>query len=82
MITTLIMVVLLVGIAVILLALQILFKKNGKFPNTHIEGNEHLQKYGITCATNDEYECSVNKASGAGCEGCSFMCENPVSKVG
>lgn len=32
------------------LAIQILFKKDGKFPNYHIGGNEHMKKRGISCA--------------------------------
>jgi hypothetical protein len=28
----------------------VIFKKNGRFPNTHIEGNAALRKKGICCA--------------------------------
>lgn len=39
------------------LATQILFKKGGKFPNTHIGGNKELKKRGISCAqTYDKIE--------------------------
>ncbi len=41
----------LVGLAVFLMALSILFKKNGKFPNYHIGGNKEMSKRGIYCAT-------------------------------
>ena len=32
------------------LALQILFKKGGKFPNTHIGSNKYMKENGVTCA--------------------------------
>jgi len=69
--TTFLTVLVLVGIAMALLAISILFKKDGKFPDTHIEDNQHLKKYGITCASNDEYECAckTSKAKSA-CELC------------
>ena len=41
----------LVGIAVILLGINILFKKKGKFPNFHIGGNKAMKERGIYCAT-------------------------------
>lgn len=31
------------------LAIKILFKKGGKFPNTHISGNKYLRAKGVTC---------------------------------
>lgn len=39
------------------LATQILLKKGGKFPNTHIGSNKYLKSNGITCAqTYDKIE--------------------------
>ena len=32
------------------LGIQILFKKEGKFPNYHIGGNKHMKERGISCA--------------------------------
>ena len=47
----------LVSIAMLGLATQILLKKGGKFPNTHVGGNKHLKKQGIACAqTQDKME--------------------------
>ncbi|HPE78309.1 MAG TPA: hypothetical protein PLC80_19615 [Draconibacterium sp.] len=40
----------LVGIAMAGMALNILVKKGGKFPNTHISGNKYLKQNGIYCA--------------------------------
>ena len=40
----------LLGIAIAGMALNILVKKGGKFPNTHISGNKYLKQNGIFCA--------------------------------
>lgn len=32
------------------LALNILLKKGGKFPNTHIGSNKYMKENGVTCA--------------------------------
>ena len=55
--TIILLAIALVAIAFLGLALQILFKKNGKFPNTHVGANPSLQKQGISCAkTQDRIE--------------------------
>ncbi|SHE98843.1 hypothetical protein SAMN05444274_103176 [Mariniphaga anaerophila] len=47
----------LVSIAMLGLATQILLKKGGKFPNTHVGGNKYLKRQGIHCAqTQDKVE--------------------------
>jgi hypothetical protein len=53
----------LVAIAMLGLATQILLKKGGKFPNTHVGGNKHLKRQGIACAqTQDKVErANVNR---------------------
>lgn len=43
-----------VGIAFAGLAFNILFKKNGKFPETGVGHNPEMQKRGITCAKTEE----------------------------
>ncbi|MFW6289679.1 MAG: hypothetical protein ACOC0R_01825 [Mariniphaga sp.] len=49
--------VILVAIAFAGMALQVLLKKGGKFPNTHVGGNPYLQRQGISCAkTQDRIE--------------------------
>jgi hypothetical protein len=79
MLTTILLVIVLVGISLLLLAIQMLFKKGGSFPKTHIEDNEHLKKYGITCASYDEYECNKGKKSSSACESCALLC--PVNEL-
>lgn len=47
----------LVAIAFVGLAVQVLFRKGGKFPNTHVGGNSYLKRQGIACAkTQDKIE--------------------------
>ena len=41
----------LMALVVVGLALQILFRKGGKFPNTHIGSNKYMKANGVTCAT-------------------------------
>lgn len=74
MLTTFLLVIALVGIALILMAVQILLKKNGNFPKTHIEDNEHLKKHGIKCASHDEYECNKGGKAASACESCTAAC--------
>ncbi len=53
-----------ITLAVAGLAISILIKKNGDFPNTHISQNKALKEKGIHCASHDEYSCkscSCNK---------------------
>lgn len=39
----------LLALAVFGFATRLIFKKDGKFPNTHVSGNKHLRQQGITC---------------------------------
>jgi hypothetical protein len=39
----------LVSIAMLGLAVRILIKKGGRFPNTHVSGNKYLKRNGIYC---------------------------------
>ncbi len=49
--------VILVALAFAGLAITILVKKGGKFPNTHVSGNKYLKDKGIYCAqTQDKIE--------------------------
>lgn len=68
----------LILLALIGLAVRILFVKGGRFPETHIEHNPHMQHLGIHCAQHDEQLCqglsdckSHEKiCSGTGSESC------------
>lgn len=43
------MAVALVSVAMFGLAIRILLKKGGQFPNTHVSGNKYLKEQGISC---------------------------------
>ena len=45
--------VLLLALAVFLLCFNMIFRKNGKFPETHIGRNKEMIKRGISCAAHD-----------------------------
>jgi hypothetical protein len=46
-----------VAIAMFGLAIRILLKKGGRFPNTHVSGNKYLKQQGIYCSqTQDRIE--------------------------
>ena len=50
MLITLLFTLIILVICVLLLCVKVIFKKGGRFPNTHIEGNKALGKKGIYCA--------------------------------
>lgn len=41
---------LIIALCMVLMSVTILIKKGGRFPNTHVCGNKHLRKQGITSA--------------------------------
>lgn len=53
--------VLLMAIVALLMSVNIIFKKNGKFPSLHIGGNKEMAKRGISCATSQDREARRNK---------------------
>jgi hypothetical protein len=38
------------GIGILGMAIRIVLKKGGRFPNTHVSGNRHLKRKGVYCA--------------------------------
>ena len=54
MFTTLLLTLLIIAISFALLAITIIIKKNGKFPNTHVGGNKHMRKRGIKCVQSQD----------------------------
>ena len=50
-----------VGLAVLLLAVGIIFKKNGRFPNTHVGGNRAMRERGISCHTSQHKEAQSHQ---------------------
>ncbi len=48
-------------ICLTLLCANILLKKNGKFPNTHVGSNPTLRKNGIKCAQTQDFEAGLQE---------------------
>ncbi len=77
--------VVLVGLCVIGLCFNIIFRKNGEFPQTEISRNKEMRKRGIRCVNEEERirmgkkdsapSCTENDC--AGCSGCDFLKNNP-----
>lgn len=61
MIETLAITVLIVAICLAFLAIKIIFKKNGRFPNTHVSGNKAMRKRGIGCVQSQDREARTPK---------------------
>jgi hypothetical protein len=53
--TILLLTLLLLAFAAFLLCFNIIFRKNGKFPETHIGKNKEMAKRGISCAAKDDF---------------------------
>ena len=54
MLKILLITMLIVAISVPLLAIKIIVKKNGRFPNIHVSGNKALRQRGIGCAQSQD----------------------------
>lgn len=82
-----ILTIIIIGICVFLLCFNIIFRKDGKFPDTEIEHNKELRKRGIQCAKMEEKKLWGKKKSGkeshksgvcsnsGDCGSCSAGCE-------
>ena len=58
---TLLFTLIIVAASMVFLAIKILLKKNGRFPNTHVGHNAAMRKRGITCVqTMDAMERKEN----------------------
>jgi len=61
MLETILISVLIVAICIALLAIGMLLKKNGKFPNTHVSGNKAMRERGIGCVQSQDREARKKK---------------------
>jgi hypothetical protein len=60
--------VVLVAIALAGMAITILVKPKGRFPDTHVGHNKEMRKRGITCAQNSDMGCKpVDSGACCGC---------------
>lgn len=55
MLKTLVISVLIIAICMVLLAIRIVLKKNGRFPNGHVSGSKALRDKGITCMQSQDF---------------------------
>jgi hypothetical protein len=51
---TLLFTLLIIAICVALLAVKVIIKKNGRFPNTHVGGNKAMRRRGIKCVQSQD----------------------------
>ena len=56
MLDTILITLLIVAICMALLSVKILFKKNGRFPNTHVSGSKAMRERGIGCVQSQDRE--------------------------
>jgi hypothetical protein len=61
----------LIGLALAGLAIGILIKPKGRFPETHVSRNREMKKRGITCAQDTDLGCKPGEGAD-GCAGCSM----------
>lgn len=64
--------IVLVGIAGIGLAFNIVFRKNGRFPQTSVGKNKKMRELGLNCAKSEEIKCrneidNIEECAGCGC---------------
>ena len=59
MLITLLYSLLIIAIAMILLSIRVLIKKNSSFKSQHIHDNEHLRKKGIHCVIDQDKEARI-----------------------
>lgn len=80
----------LVGLCVFLLSFNIIFKKNGKFPEKEVGENKEMRKLGLSCAKSEEkilwgkngkmrknikYDPAGESPICSGCTSCGATCE-------
>ena len=54
MLKILLITLLIVAISIPLLAIKIILKKNGRFPNIHVSGSKDMRKRGIGCVQSQD----------------------------
>jgi len=60
----------LLSLSMIGMALNILVKKNGKFPAYRVGHNKNMKKIGITCVRHEEIKCHKKRLKEGDCAGC------------
>ncbi len=78
----LILTIIIVGLCVFGLSINIIFKKDGKFPETEVGHNKEMRKRGIICAKEEELRLwgkkkrqKAGNCGEASCGSCTASCE-------
>jgi hypothetical protein len=66
----LIITILLLSLAMLGMALNILLKKKGRFPAYRVGHNKDMRNLGITCVKHEEIRCHRKQMSQKDCEAC------------
>lgn len=67
--------VIIIGIGVFLMSFNIIFRKNGKFPETEIGHNKEMRKMGLICAKSEEKILWRKGGKREECSSCCCSCE-------
>jgi len=68
----------LVSIAMLGMAIKIVFKKGGKFPNTHVSGNQYLKRNGVYCSQTQDKLAQMSAYKKIKFDQVSFVPENKI----
>lgn len=60
MLKTMLLCVLIIAISIALLAIKIIIRKNGRFPNTHVSGSKAMRKRGIGCVQSQDRMAQID----------------------
>lgn len=60
MLKTMLLCVLIIAISIALLAIKIIIKKNGRFPNTHVSGSKAMRDRGIGCVQSQDRMAQID----------------------
>ncbi|WP_373763626.1 hypothetical protein [Porphyromonas loveana] len=52
---------LLVGLAVLLMGVRVFFKRDGRFPSSHVGSNQAMRDRGIGCHTSQHREAQLHR---------------------
>ena len=80
---TFLLAALILGIGVFGMCFNIIFRKNGEFPETEVSKNKEMRRLGIKCMHEEEEEirkgCSDRKAAAVSCTGDCSGCGTAVT---
>lgn len=77
MIKILLISVVLLSIGMLGMGLNILVRKNGKFPAYRVGHNKDMKRLGITCVKHDEIKCHRKNLRDGNCESCGAAIDIP-----